>query len=427
MTPHYVHQDVFFSAQQGLRALHPLIGARLGVRGCAAQQAEAAIGIAVVICMLTARHPNSVRHQKIAAARPWVEGLWWLASQWRWCTLNARRADVTKCIDFCRALLTPNKHNTDSRRHTPRMKFKVQNWPKYKVGLRQRGSLTLWIEEAALARWQCVGSGEQARYQDIAIESYLILRAAFKMALRQTEGLMASVLTLTNQTVSAPDHTTVSRRSVGLPIMKSAAAPNGPLHVLIDSTGLEVLGAGQWLEAKHGARSRRTRCKLHLAVDTDSGMVDARVLTDQQLDDASPVRLLLDQIDQEIEKIIADGAYDGAPTYQTIAQHGGNIKVVIALRKTAFPVTAPCAPNQRHYHLEKINTESRLAWQTATGYEQRALAETTMGRYKSLICLQMHLRGLAAQQTEAAIRGAAINRMLAAARPSSVRSQKMAA
>lgn len=84
-----------------------------------------------------------------------------------------------------------------------------------------------------------------------------MLRTAFKMALRQTEGLMDSVLTLMNLTISAPDHTTVSRRAVCLKTMKSGCAPKGPLHVLIDSTGLEVFGAGQWLEARHGAKSRR--------------------------------------------------------------------------------------------------------------------------------------------------------------------------
>jgi hypothetical protein len=247
------------------------------------------------------------------------------------------------------------------------------------------------------------------------------------MALRQTEGLMASVLTSMNLTVSAPDHTTVCRRSVRLPIMKSAAAPNGPLHVLIDSTGLEVFGAGQWLVAKHGAKSHRAWRKLHLAVDADSGMIVAQVLTDQDTGDASQVGPLLGQIEQEIEKVTADGAYDSAPTYQTIAQHGGNIEVVIPPRKTAVPATESRSPNQRDRHLDLINTEGRLAWQKATGYGQRALVETTMGRYKSLIGPRLRARGFAAQQTEAAIGVTMLNRMLAAARPNSVHSQKMAA
>ena len=88
------------------------------------------------------------------------------------------------------------------------MSFKVQNWPEYEAGLRRRGSLTLWIDDAVLDRWQSVGPHGQARYRDIAIETSLMLRMAFKMALRQTEGLMESVLTLMNLTITAPDHTT---------------------------------------------------------------------------------------------------------------------------------------------------------------------------------------------------------------------------
>jgi DDE family transposase len=180
----------------------------------------------------------------------------------------------------------PHKHNADRRHHIPKMASKVQNWPAYEAGLR-RGSLTLWIEDAALDDWQTVGQAGQARYTDAAIQASLMVRAAFKLPLRQTEGLMASVLTLMGLTISAPDHSTVSRRAVTLPVIQPASVPLGPLHVLIDSTGLQVYGAGQWLEAKHGAKSRRKWRKLHLAVDAVSGMIVARTLTDQHTDDPS--------------------------------------------------------------------------------------------------------------------------------------------
>jgi hypothetical protein len=206
----------------------------------------------------------------------------------------------------------PHKHNADRRHHIPKMAFKVQNWPAYEAGLRRRGSLTLWIEDGALEHWQTCGPDGQARYTDAAIQTSLMVRTAFKLALRQTEGLMASVLTLMDLTISAPDHTTVSRRAVALPVIQAALVPSGPLHVLIDSTGLQVLGAGQWLEAKHGAKSRRTWRKLHLAVDAASGMIVAQTLTDQDADDPSQMAPLLDQIDGKIAQVTADGAYDGA-------------------------------------------------------------------------------------------------------------------
>jgi hypothetical protein len=270
----------------------------------------------------------------------------------------------------------PHRHNVDRRHHIPKMSFKVQNRPACEAGLRRRGSLTLWIEDVALNEWQTVGQAGQARYANAAIQTSLMLRAAFKLPLRQTEGLMASVPTLMDLTISAPDHTTVSRRAVTLPMVQPASVPHGALHVLIDSTGLQVYGAGQWLEAKHGAKSRRKWRKLHLVVDAASSMIVAQTLTDQDADDPSQVVPLLDQIDDPIVRVTADGAYDGAPTYQTIAAHGEGIEVVIPPRSTAVSSGEPGSPTQRDRHLQMITDRGRLA-----GWLGRRLPATVSARW----------------------------------------------
>ena len=117
----------------------------------------------------------------------------------------------------------------------------------------------------------------------------------------------------------------------------------------------------------------------------------------------------------------ADGAYDGRPTYQTIAAHDDGITVVIPPRSTAVRSGEPGSPTQRDRHLAVIAEQGRLAWQAVTDCGQRPLVETTMGRYKALIGPRLRARGFAAQQTEAAIGVAVLNRMLAAGRPASVR------
>ena len=211
-----------------------------------------------------------------------------------------------------------------------------------------------------------------------------------------------------------------------LPVIQLTSVPPGPLLLLIDSTGLQVYGAGQWLEAKHGAKSRRTWRKLHLAMDATSGMIVAQTLTDQDTDDPSQVGPLLEQIDDPIGRVIADGVYDGDPIYQTIAAHGDGIEVVIPLRSTAVPSGELDPPTQRDRHLAMITERGRLAWQVATGYGQRSLVETTMGRYKALIGSQLRARGFAAQQTEVAIGVAVLNQMLAAGCSNSVRRQPRA-
>ena len=90
----------------------------------------------------------------------------------------------------------PHKRNADRRHHIPNVSFKIRNWRAYEAGLRRRGSLTLWIEDAALECWQTIGPSGQARYTGAAIQTSLMLRAAFKLPLRQIEGLMTSVLSL---------------------------------------------------------------------------------------------------------------------------------------------------------------------------------------------------------------------------------------
>jgi len=320
----------------------------------------------------------------------------------------------------------PNKYNAARRHHIAKMKFRVTNWAEYEAGLRRRGSLTLWVTLEALSGWRAPRRktrGGQPRYSDLAIETALTLGCVFGMRLRQTEGLIHSLLDLMGLNVPVPDHTTLSRRAQKWErsAKRNRPLPDDPLHVLVDSTGLKVYGAGQWLEEKHGVRSRSNWRKLHLAVDADSGRIVAHTLTDQDTDDPSQVAPLLGQIDGEIGQFTADGAYDGAPTYRTVLRHSNAAHVVIPPRSKAVQSSDTGPPDQRDSHITMIAERGRLNWQAATGYGKRALIETTMGRYKALIGPRLRARCFTAQQTEVAIGCAVLNRMLATGRPDSVR------
>ena len=168
-------------------------------------------------------------------------------------------------------------------------------------------------------------------------------------------------------------------------------------------------------------KSRRTWRKLHLAVDAVSGMIVAQTLTDQDVDDPSQVAPLLDQISDPMGRVTANAAYDGASTHQTVAACGDGTQVVIPPRPTAVPSGEPGVPTQRNRHLAPIAKQGRLNWQAATDCGQRSLVETTMDRDNALIGPWLRARGFPAQQTEAAIGLALLNRMLAAGRPRSVR------
>ena len=142
----------------------------------------------------------------------------------------------------------PDKANADRRHKIPRARYRVTNWPHYDAALVRRGSLTLWITEAALAAWHAPATGKrggQPVYADVAIETGLALRLVFHQPLRQTEGAMRSIVGLLGVDLPIPDHTTFSRRGGGLAVLPQRVERNEPLHLLVDSTGVKIYGEGE--------------------------------------------------------------------------------------------------------------------------------------------------------------------------------------
>jgi len=320
----------------------------------------------------------------------------------------------------------PFKHHAARRHRIPQARYRVRNWHEYEAGLTRRGDLTLWLDEAAIAGWQAprrTTPGGQAWYSDVAVELVLTLRLVFHLALRQAEGFATSVLRLLGQALRVPDHTTLCRRGRGFAGRRPEVVPHGPMHLVIDSTGLKLFGRGEWDAEKHG-RARRSWRKLHLAVDAGTGEIVACVLTDDGADDAGEVPALLGQVEGEIAGVTADGAYDGEPVYRAVTDHQADPPpdVVIPPRASAVPGTEDAdARSQRDRHIRLIAERGRMARQRATGYGRRSLAETAVGRFKAIIGPRLRARTLPAQQGEAAIAVGVLNRMIRVAKPVSMR------
>jgi hypothetical protein len=320
----------------------------------------------------------------------------------------------------------PFKAQADRRHHVPKQRHRVTNWSEYDAALRQRGSLTIWFSEEAIAGWQAeprTTPGGQPSYSDLAITTALTLRAVFRLALRQTEGLIGSLLQLLGLDLAVPDHSTLSRRAETLQVPRPRSGSGSePLHLLVDSTGLRLCGPGEWLVEKHGSKARRSWRKLHLGVDADTGRIVASALTDKAVDDGSQVGPLLDQIDSPVASFTADGAFDRDDVYNEVAARHPEAAVVVPPRSGAVPSdTAETAPSQRDRHLEVIAARGRMGWQKVSGYNWRALIEADIGRFKRVIgdTLRSHTDGR--QGTEMAIAVRALNRMLELGRPEYVR------
>lgn len=134
-----------------------------------------------------------------------------------------------------------------SRAHPKyKTKYRVTNWADYDKALVQRGNITLWISDDAIASWKPAPTGlrgAQRKFSDHAIETALTLRLVFKLPLRQAEGFLRSLLSLMGVDLEAPDHTTLSRRSQRLDLALSGFPTNEPIHLIVDSTGVYRLWA----------------------------------------------------------------------------------------------------------------------------------------------------------------------------------------
>jgi Transposase DDE domain len=318
----------------------------------------------------------------------------------------------------------PFKAHAARRHHIPKQRHRVTNWAEYDAALRQRGSLTVWFTDAAVAAWRAeprTTPGGQPHYSALAILTALTLRAVFRLALRQTEGLIASILRLLGLDLAVPDHTTLSRRTESLPVPRPRPVSE-PVHLLVDSTGLKLGGPGEWLVEKHGSRGRRSWRKLHLGVDAGTGRIEAVELTTNEVDDGSQVGPLLGQVTGPIASFTGDGAYDRDDVYGNVAERHPDAATIVPPRSNAVPSgAAGTAPTQRDRHLQLIAERGRMGWQKASGYNRRALAEAAISRYKRVIGDALRSRTERRQATEVAIAVRALNRMLELGRPASVR------
>src|SRR4051812_10496902 len=318
----------------------------------------------------------------------------------------------------------PFKANAARRHRIPRQRHRVTDWAAYDAALRQRGSLTVWFTDEAITAWHAeprTTRGGQPWYSAPAILTALTLRAVFRLGLRQTEGLIGSVLRLLGLELAVPDHTTLSRRAATLEVPRSRPG-TGPLHLLVDSTGLRLSGPGEWLVERHGTKTRRAWRKLHLGVDAETGRIEAVELTGHETDDGSRVGPLLDQVEGAVASLTGDGAYDRADVYGAVAERHPEAAVIVPPRRDAVPSgTAETAPTQRDRHLRSIAEHGRIGWQKASGYNRRALAEAAVSRYKRVIGDALRSRADRRRATEVAIAVRALNRMLDLGRAESVR------
>ena len=331
------------------------------------------------------------------------------------------------------------KNKINTRRSPKRRRFKnkakkrvyrSRNWREYNAALVQRGSLTLWIDQAVLSGWlnqQRTGKrGASNTYTDAAIVAALTLKVVYRLPLRATAGLLASLLKLIGLHLPVPHYSTLSRRQQSLQMALPRQAQSKALHVVVDATGCKVYGEGEWRVRQHGISKRRTWRKLHLAVDETTGEVVAAVLTTNDVADSTVLPHLLEQVEEPIQQLSGDGGYDKRLCYDTLRERQ---------REQRVPLWVAIPPRRgariwqhgnskqerlaRDENLRRMRQVGRQQWKEESGYHRRSLAETAMFRLKTIFGDKLSARVFEAQAAEAFIRCAALNQMTGLGMPES--------
>ena len=277
----------------------------------------------------------------------------------------------------------------------------------------------MWISADATGGWRPSPSGQpggQKKFSDQAIETALTLRLVFRLPLRQAEGFLRSVLSLMGVDLEAPDHTTLSRRSQRLKVWCPRISAHEPIHLVVDSTGLSIVGEGEWAAVKHGRRGPRGWKKLRLGVD-GAGAIVAHALTDATVDDATTGIGLIAAVDADIARVTADAATDTVAFYEAAGCRGAT--VVIPLDKTARVSRRRPRSSARDCTITAVKAVGRHRWKKESGYYQQARVENAVFRYKSIIGEALRARTPRGQKAETWLACHVLNRMTELGRPKS--------
>ncbi len=259
--------------------------------------------------------------------------------------------------------------------------------------------------------WDAAPTGKRGRqqtYSDAAIQTCLTMKVLFGMALRQTTGFVESLLRLVGLDWTVPDFSTLSAARRALAVNIPYRGSKGPLHLLIDSTGIKVEGEGEWHARKHGGPKRRVWRKIHLGIDEQTLEIRAVEVTGSNIGDAPMLPDLLGQIpaDQEIGSVTADGAYDTRKCHDAIADRG----------PMRHPAPQECqAVEDRHRRRRRAERSAaaakylgRALWRPWSGYHRRSRVETKMHCVK-LLGQRLMARDFDRQVAELQVRIAVLN------------------
>lgn len=293
--------------------------------------------------------------------------------------------------------------------------MRESNWRNYNKQLVERGSLTFLLSPKIFRELKAQsprrGAGRPQEYSNRLIELLAMVKVHFKMAYRFLEGFSKSFLTKFFPRVKLPTYSLICKRiaSIGAQLPPLVSQTGGT--IVLDATGMKVIGEGEWKVKIHGRGRPRKWIKVHIGIDLETQKIVAEVVTESSVGDSKMTKPLLDQVPGRIKRVIADGGYDRSEARDEIRKK--KAKALIPPPKNARYKSSESERDKAILEIQGFgnNREGRSLWGKLTGYNRRVLVESAMSRLKRLFGDRFFSKSIESQSVESRIRCLLINRM----------------
>lgn len=292
--------------------------------------------------------------------------------------------------------------------------MRKRNWRQYNKALVQRGSLSFLIDPKCLKQLKPKtrkGRGRPLAFSDQLILMLLMIKIHFKLPYRMLEGFTKYVL----RGMQLPTYSLTCKRASKLRLILPKLSTNRAHTVIVDASGIKVLGEGEWKVKVHGKGRPRKWIKLHLAIDAKTQEIVAELTTDSRVGDPTAFPMLFKQANYRVKQVIADGAYDSREIRELIKRKGGRALI-------PPPKNGVCNGEDKDRDRALLDIRifggdkiARSIWGKCSGYSRRALVETAFSRYKKLFGEKAFSKTYERQVVENRLKCLLMNKMIRAA------------
>jgi hypothetical protein len=291
--------------------------------------------------------------------------------------------------------------------------MRKRNWRQYNKALVQRGSLSFLIDPKCFKQLRPKkrkGPGRPLAFSDQLILMLLMIKIHFKLPYRMLEGFTKCIL----NGVELPTYSLICKRAIKLHLDLPELSSKRPHTILVDSSGIKVLGEGEWKIKVHGKGRPRKWIKLHLAIDAKTQEIVAELTTEASVGDPTAFPVLFAQVNCKVKEVVADGAYDSGDIRNLIKQQGG--KALIPPPKNGVCSGIDLDRDRAVLDIRALGGDkiARSIWGKLTGYSRRVLVETTFSRYKKMFGEKAFSRTHERQIVENRLKCLLLNKMIRA-------------